>query len=481
MGRNMGNTFLVFAIILCVGSNTFAQKQEAPPMEAINQFIETQMRKQQIPGLSLAVVKDGKLLLTHGYGLADVENNVAATPETVFQIQSITKMFTASAIMILQREGKLSLDDELSKHLEGAPQTWKGITIRRILNHTSGIKDYINEPFASLRIDISDEEVLRETAKRPLNYAPGERYAYCNTGYLLAGMIIRKITGKSYGEVLQERIFRPLGMSQTRVQEIDEIIPRRATGYRIIDGKLRRGDFVAQSILSYPGGGILSTALDMAKFDAMWQGGKIIDDSIRREMWTAGVLNDRIPTNYGLGFGISDLRGWRQITHSGGHITGFATRYSIYPQKRLSVIVLTNRNEANTTVIAEGVAGLIDGMLRPPAMMDQKEESDPDLRGKVLKAINELVGEAKNEDLLSRPLCKSITEETKKMLGEALPTAESMKFLGADDVAGKEISAGGISVAQLRYYRLKYGEKLRYLKFYLTADGKLAGVSFWDD
>src|SRR5213078_1154481 len=132
---------------------TFAQQAEAAPMDAINQFIEAQMRRQQIPGLSLAVVKDGKLLLTRGFGLADVENNVSATPETVYQIQSITKMFVASSMMMLQREGKLSLDDELSKYLDGVPESWKGITIRRILTHTSGIKDYINEPFASLRID----------------------------------------------------------------------------------------------------------------------------------------------------------------------------------------------------------------------------------------------------------------------------------------------------------------------------------------
>src|SRR5205823_8300177 len=137
-GRNMGKTFLVIAIFLCISSITLAQKAEAPPMEAINQFVEAQMRRQHIPGLSLAVVRDGQLLLTRGYGLADVELNVAATPQTVYQIQSITKMFVASSMMMLEREGKLSLDDEVSKYLEGVPDTWKGITIRRILTHTPG-------------------------------------------------------------------------------------------------------------------------------------------------------------------------------------------------------------------------------------------------------------------------------------------------------------------------------------------------------
>jgi len=479
----MGNTFLAIAIFLCISGTTFAQKPEASPMEAIDKFIEAQMRKQLIPGLSLAVVKDGKLLLTRGYGMADVELNAAATPETVYQIQSITKMFVASAMMMLQREGKLSLDDELSKHLEGVPETWKGITIRRILNHTSGIKDYINEPFASLRIDISDEEVLKQTAQRPLNFQPGEKYSYCNTGYLLAGMIIRKATGLSYGEFLQKRIFEPLGMSQTRIQDIDAIIPKRASGYRLVDGKLVGGDFVAQSVLSYPGGGILSTALDMAKFDEMWQNGKIIDDSMRTEMWTTGTLNDGSRTGYGLGFGIGDLRGWRQITHSGGHITGFASRYSIYPQQRLSVIVLSNRNEANTDVIAQGVAGRIDEALMPSGMMKEIPETDAKVAERLVKAVIDLAGEARDEQLCAAPLRKAITPETKALLAEALPTTAAMKFLGSDDLKGKDISAYGVPMAELRHYRMKHPQKdqMRYFKFYLTDDGKLTGVSVWDD
>src|SRR5687768_8746213 len=137
----MGKTILLLGLLNCAfvlstSNIILAQKQEMPQVEAIDRFIEEQMRKQQIPGLSLAVVKDGQLLLTRGYGLADVELNVAATPQTVWQIQSITKPFVATAILLLEREKKLSLDDELSKHLDGIPEGWKGITIRRILNHT---------------------------------------------------------------------------------------------------------------------------------------------------------------------------------------------------------------------------------------------------------------------------------------------------------------------------------------------------------
>jgi D-alanyl-D-alanine carboxypeptidase len=482
----MGKRILLLSLLNCAfvlsrSNVTLAQQAEAARMEAVDRFIEAQMRKQNIPGVSLAVVKDGELILTRGYGLADVELNVAATPQTVYQIQSITKPFVASAMMMLEREKKLSLDDELGKYLEGVPEGWKGITIRRILNHTSGIKDYINEPFASLRIDISDEEVLRETAKRPLNFRPGERYAYCNTGYLLAGMIIRKITGKHYGEFLQERIFGPLGMTQTRVQQIDEIIPRRASGYRLIDGKLRKGEYVAQSILSYPGGGILSTALDMAKFDLMWQGGKIVDDSVRREMWTTGLLNDGSRTGYGLGFGIGDLRGWRMIGHGGGHVTGFGTKYVCFPQRRLSVIVLTNQNNCNTDVLAHGVAGLVDEALLPQAMMKERAETDAKVAEELVKAVAALAGKGPDEQLVTEALRKAITDQTREMLSSALPTIETMKYQGSDDVRVKAISGYGVPTAELRYYRMKNEQKMRYFKFYLTADGRLAGLTCWDE
>jgi D-alanyl-D-alanine carboxypeptidase len=477
----MAKTLLIAAIILGISRITLAQKQEALPMQAIDTFIETQMRKQQIPGLSLAVVRDGKLLFTRGYGLADVELNAAATPETVYQIQSITKTFTASAIMMLLKEGKLSLDDPVSKYLDGTPDTWKDITIRRLLTHTSGIKDYINEPYANLRIETTDEEVLRETAKRPLNFQPGERYAYCNTGYLLLGMIIRKTSGDSYGEFLRKRIFEPLGMSNTRVVSWRDIIPKRASGYLLQDGKVARGEFIAESILSYPGGGLLSTVLDLAKYDAIWQSGQLLDESTIRQMWTTAQLNDGSRTGYGLGWGVGDLRGYRMIQHSGGHSTGFATKYALFPQRKLSVIVFTNQVNSSPDPIAQGIAGLVDEALTPPAMMKEKAESDPALLEKLVKAVIELSGDTKDDALLTPPLRRAITAETKSTLASPLPSVDAMKYLGSDDVTGKEIAAYGVISSQLRYYRMKNGDNHRYFKFYLTSDVRVAGLTLWDE
>src|SRR3954447_26657248 len=170
---------------------------------AVDQYVRAEMDRLHIPGLALAVVKDGDVVYQQSYGLANVELKVPVTGDTVFQIQSITKTFTAAAVMMLVEEGKVALDDPVGKYLDGTPESWKPITLRHLLSHTSGIKDFINEPTASLRIDVSEEDVFKATAPRPLNFTPGEKYAYSNTNYHLLAMILRKVTGKYYGDVLK--------------------------------------------------------------------------------------------------------------------------------------------------------------------------------------------------------------------------------------------------------------------------------------
>ena len=174
--------------------------------DEVDDYVKTQMNQQHIPGLALAVVKNGHIEKSAGYGLANVELNVPVRTDTVFQIQSITKTFTASAVMLLVEEGKIGLDDKITKHLDGLPESWKEITVRHLLSHTSGIKDFINEPTVDMRKDIQPEDVIESLRNLPLNFPPGEKYAYSNTGYHLLAMIIRKITGQYWGEYLKDRI-----------------------------------------------------------------------------------------------------------------------------------------------------------------------------------------------------------------------------------------------------------------------------------
>ena len=227
------------------------KKNSAEPLDAIDEYVLGEMAKKHVPGLALGVYRAGSILRAEGYGWANVETKEPVRPNTVFQIQSVTKSFTASAIMLLIDEGKLGLEDRITKYITGCPESWSNVTVRHLLTHTSGIKDFINEPTVPLDQDITAEAVVASLVQRPLNFAPGEKYTYSNTGYHLLGMIIHQVTGKPWEEVLRERIFRPLAMKDTDINSATCALPRRAAGYIWADGGLQPGMYVAPSILGY--------------------------------------------------------------------------------------------------------------------------------------------------------------------------------------------------------------------------------------
>ena len=324
--------------------------------DEVDDYVQAEMNKQHIPGLSLAVVTNGTLEKVGGYGLANLECGVPVRPDTVFQIQSVTKTFTASAVMLLMEEGRISLEDKISRHLDDLPKSWEGITVRHLLTHTSGIKDFINEPTVDLRKDLEPRDVIESLREKPLNFQPGEKYAYSNTGYHLLGMIIRQITGKRWDEFVRERILDPLGMNDTRVVSLSEIITNRAAGYAWERGRVRNGQFIAPTILGYAGGGLRSTVLDLAKWDAALCGEKILKSSSLEQMWTPAGLNNGSKSAYGFGWGITQHQNHRLISHTGSHATGFKSVIARFVDDRLTVIILTNQRAANQTAIAHGVA-----------------------------------------------------------------------------------------------------------------------------
>lgn len=338
--------------------------------EPVDDYVQEQMQKQHIPGLTLAVVKDGVLEKASAYGLANVELNVPTRTDTIFQIQSITKTFTASAIMLLVEEGKLSLADKISEHLSGLPESWKDVTVRHLLTHTSGIKDFINEPVMDLRLDILPGDVIRALHEKPLNFQPGEKYAYCNTGYHLLAMIIREITGQYWGEFLQDRVFDPLGMNDTRVISHAEIITNRASGYLWERDRLQNGRYIAATVLGYAGGGLRSTVLDLAKWDAALCSDKILKPATLEQMWTRAELNDGSKAGYGFGWGIGTHQGRRLISHTGSHMTGFKSAMARFVDDKVTVIVFTNQRGADQMAIATGVAAHYIPALKPSAAAD---------------------------------------------------------------------------------------------------------------
>lgn len=322
----------------------------AQTADKVDEFIKSEMQKQHIPGVSVAVIKDGKPIKIKGYGLANVETNTPVTNETVFKIGSISKPIIAMGIMLLVEEGKISLDDKVGKYLEGTPETWKDITVRNLLSHTSGI---IREApgFDPAKIQ-ADADVIKTAYNAPLVFAPGEKYQYCNVGYFSLAEIIRKVSGKPWNEFLSERIFKPFGMNSTRTTAFDEIIPNRANGYSFQNNKLSNSEVY---LALRPSGAFLSTVSDLIKLEDALFKKTFLKPETRKLMWTPFKFNDGKYSQYGLGWTIDEVNGRKRIGH-GGSLNGFRSYFARFVDDGLTVIVLTNLGEVDPSKLSTGIA-----------------------------------------------------------------------------------------------------------------------------
>ncbi len=315
------------------------------------------------PGAAVVVMKDGAVLLRKGYGLADLEQGIPIEPEMVFRIGSVTKQFTAAAILLLEQEGKLSVKDDLRKHLPDYPTSGRVITIEHLLTHTSGIRSYTDmESFGEhSRDDMSVEEVIALFENQPLGFEPGEKYAYNNSGYFLLGAIIEKVSGKTYEAFLREKIFEPLGMSQTYYGSASRIIPKRAQGYDGVNGEFQNTAYLSMT-LPYAAGSLLSTVDDLAKWDRALYGTELLSRASVDKWWKPFPLVSGESTHYGYGWSISSYENRTVLGHGGG-INGFTCHLLRIPEDRVFVAVLTNRNDekTNPTVVARKLAAAAIG------------------------------------------------------------------------------------------------------------------------
>ena len=311
--------------------------------DEVDDYITARMREMHIPGLALAVCRDGQIVKSRGYGLANIELNVPVGEDTVFELGSITKQFTATAILMLVEEGKIGLDDPLAKHLTGTPATWSAITIRHLLTHASGVQNYLEIPElaeAVHKAPAHDEIANLLFARLRLEFRPGQTWAYSNSGYLLLGNVIEKASGKSYWQFLDERIFKPLGMTSTRSSEPRAVIRKRASGYEWVKNRYENRAALTQN--AYAAGAIVSTVRDMAKWDAALHGEMLLKKSTLELMWTPA--DPAAPFSYGFGWFLDTRRGHRVMMHGGG-TPGFSSNITRFPADRITVIVLTNHSD----------------------------------------------------------------------------------------------------------------------------------------
>jgi CubicO group peptidase (beta-lactamase class C family) len=400
----MRPTFLLLSLAFCAPA--FADK--------LDDAILAEMARSHIPGVSIAVVKDGKIIREQGYGLADLEQQVKVTPATVFQSGSVGKTFTAALVMLLAQDGKLSLDDHVSKYLANTPPSWDGITIRHLLSHTSGLGD----PYGKLDLtkDYSEAELIALEAQVPVLFAPGEKWSYSNMGYHLLGFICNKAGGKFYGDQLRERIFAPLGMGTRIISEAD-IIPHRAHGYERKDGKLVNQAWVAPRLNTTADGSLYLTAHDLALWDLALYGDQVLPASVRAASWTPARLNDGSATGYGYGWQLFERNGHKAIAH-GGAWQGFRAQLYRFVDDRLGVVVLANSATARPGKLGDIVAAHYLPALAPqpaPAIAD----TEPAVAERV-RAMFAQIADGKTPDGLSEKVAGALSPEFIKMVAEDL-------------------------------------------------------------
>jgi D-alanyl-D-alanine carboxypeptidase len=338
---------ILFAIAASLTAQTAGST--SAPLDTIDRYIAAEMQRQHIPGLSLAVVRAGKVIKAQGYGMADLEHSIPVKAETVFKIGSVSKQFIASGIMMLVQDGKLSLDDPITKFYPDAPESWRNITVRHFLTHTSGVLRE-GPAFDAMKV-LPDSVVIRSAFGAPLEFATGSRYQYCNVCYFTLADIITRVSGQPWDVFLNERVFRPMGMTSTRTTTVTDLVPHRARGYAWRNNAYTNApEYVALR----PSGAFLSTALDLAKWDAALYEDRWLTRATRSAMWTPARLPNGA-AEYGFGWQLDSLDGHWRVYH-GGTMPGFRAQLMRFPNDSLTVIVLTNASGANPMAIARDVA-----------------------------------------------------------------------------------------------------------------------------
>ncbi len=373
--------------------------------DTTDDVILAEMTKRHIAGASVAVIRNGKVVVAKGYGSANIEQAVLATPKTMYQIASTTKPFTAMAIMMLVENGRISLDEKAAKYLPKSPAQYSAVTVRQLLTHTSGV----NRDLRTGNVDdFTADEFWKRLATAPVSFKPGERWEYSNTGYILLGIIIESVTKKSYGEFLNERVFKPLGMKDTKYLEPPGRDKNRAIGYDWQENTFRPSPYFSGG---FSAGGLISTVSDMAKWDAVLNTEKLLKRSSLEQIWMPAKLsNGKLvsfdfrgeQSSYGFGWFLTSYRGHKVVTH-GGTVSGFSSQIMRFTDDKITVIVNSNSKSGADRIghaefLAKSIADIHVPNLAPVVSVGVRT---PDAVEEQIIALNRRMADAfKRNDML---------------------------------------------------------------------------------
>jgi D-alanyl-D-alanine carboxypeptidase len=466
----MKNAFNISVIFLLL-FGTFA----ATRADSIDDFVNQQIKLRKIPGLSIAVLRDGKVIRASGYGFANLELRTPVTKDTVYEIGSISKQFAAEAVMLLVEDGKINLDDSINKYLPAnAPQIWQIITVRNLLNHTSGLKDWTEIKQFSYRREYSAEEFIDLVKPFPLIFQPNDNWLYSNTNLPLIGVIVEKASGKLFEDFVIERIIKPLNFPTIRFKHQEDVVQNRATGYVLRNDAWKNGEPFRPKIIA-PSGGVLASAVDLARWwEAVLQG-RVVKHTSLEQMLKPAKLNDGRNITHGFAFFINTFNGNKNIFHHGSTVGGFGSGVYHFPKEKITIAVIGNLEDGGFG--AEYISKRVSNFYIPGAsVVGLKEVVDTKQTEKSLQILKDIANN-KTPEILSANFASKVSETFRKQLGENLKQMKSFAYIGNEKIGENHFMLDP-NAAEFFRYKMTLANKTVYYHFRMNKDGKIGWIIF---
>jgi CubicO group peptidase (beta-lactamase class C family) len=447
-------------VLLCISS---AASHADPADDWVHAF----MAKTQAPGVALAVIRDRKVVKAGIYGYANLEWQQPVARNSLFWLDSLTKLFTAVGVMQLAEQGEVSLDDPITRYLTDAPPAWRAVTIRHLLAHMSGIKDdYWQLYRGSPLVNYDEKDIYAYAISQPLVFKPGERYAYNNEGYYLLGLIIAKATGEPYTKWITEHVLRPAGMKTARMYNPWDVVPNTVSSYVLKNGRVvhNRDDILSDRGEAIAGWGLYASLDDMIAFDAALREGKLISKKSLDAMWSNAKLNSGYPSRSGIGFSEVIYPRGHRIAFKGGQA---GVSYGAFPDDDISVILLTNMKDAGD--YGDTIASFYAPKIQPLAALHPRPDPDPARTARLRQAMHDIASGGPSP-LLTPTMSAATPPNEREQMKQLLASMSGLDFLGCDSASPKD----PYGAALYCYYRTKIPPGFLDLEFGLAPDGRVA-------
>ena len=476
-------SFVLLAVLCAATALPAAAQVSGAAAARIDSIVRHEMQLRRIPGVAVAVVDGGRVTFRRAYGTANLETETQLGPDAVFELASVTKQFTAAAVMLLVQEGNVDLDDPISRYIDNAPAAWAGITVRRLLTHTGGLDSpSVPRYDGSALLNITTRQAFDFVARMPLRFPPGREGWYSDPGYLLLGMVIEKASGQAYRPFMQQHIFDPLQMSHTSILDKARVLPGRVSTYMLREGRLlnwrRDWDHELPSFF-----GIFSTLDDLVKWDAALRTTTWLSASSLQQLWTPGRLDNgqqaRVTDNYyGFGFELADLRGHRTAGHGGASGT-YLLRFLDEP---LTIIVLSNletmSGNRHPVLLARSIAGIVRPAYRPSNLLAAQSDPDPSRTAQVRTLLGDMATD-RESDIMSDAYRAWYAGAPgfRAFWGRQIRGLESLAYLAEDDVRDRPLWDAE-PLQRLVHYRVEASGQTLFVTIGLNGAGRIGRVDF---